>query len=235
MDFQALGTISLDVAFLSSLFSIVIIDLILAGDNAVVIAMAVRSLPHEQRRKGIIYGSLAAVLLRVAITFFVAQILTMNYVKLVGGLVILWIAVKLFVEDEEAEETHHETASLGHAIRLIVIADITMALDNMLAVGAASHGNLVLLIFGLGLSIPFIVFTSSLLSTLMDKYPVIIYIGAALLGKIGGEMIMTDPVVTNFLAPSKTVVYAVEAAFAAGVIIAGRYWVKRDLSKQPAS
>jgi len=235
MDFHALGTISLDAAFLSSLFSIVLIDLILAGDNAVVIAMAVRSLPQMQRRKGIIYGSLAAVLLRVGFTFFVAQILTMNYVKLVGGIVILWIAVKLFVEDEEAEETHHESASLGHAIRLIVIADITMSLDNMLAVGAASHGNLFLLIFGLGLSIPFIVFTSSLLSTLMDRFPVIIYIGAALLGKIGGEMIMTDPMVNRLLAPSPAVVYAIEAVFAAGVIIAGRCWVKRDLSKQTAA
>jgi YjbE family integral membrane protein len=227
-DFGSLGHISLDVAFLSSLFSIVIIDLVLAGDNAVVIAMAVRSLPKEQRRKGIIYGSLAAVLLRVALTFFVAQLLSMNYVKLVGGIIILWIAVKLFVEDEEAVETHKEAATLRHAIRLIVIADITMALDNMLAVGAASHGNLFLLLFGLGLSIPLIIFTSTLLSRLMDKFPIIIYIGAALLGKIGGEMIITDPVITRLLAPSKLVTYSVELFFAAGVIIAGRFWMQRS-------
>jgi YjbE family integral membrane protein len=228
----ALGTISLDWAFASALFSIVVIDLILAGDNAVVIALAVRSLPKPQRIKGIIYGSLAAVLLRVILTFFVARMLTMSYVKLVGGLVIIWIAVKLFVEDEEALETHKEAATLWHAIRLIVIADITMALDNMLAVGAASHGNLYLLVFGLGLSIPFIVFTSSLLSMLMDKYPVIIYIGAALLGKIGGEMIITDPVVGRFIAPSKLFLYAVEIVCAVGVIIIGKYWVKRDMVKQ---
>jgi YjbE family integral membrane protein len=231
VDLSALGA-SLDWTFISGIFSIVIIDLILAGDNAVVIAMAVRSLPKGQRRKGIIFGSAAAVLLRIILTFFVAQILNMSYVKLAGGLVIIWIAVKLFVEDEEAVEAHKEAATLWHAVRLIVIADITMALDNMLAVGAASHGNLFLLIFGLGLSIPFIVFASSLLSTLMDKFPVIIYIGAALLGKIGGEMIMTDPVVGHFIAPTKAMVYAVEVLFAAGVILAGRFWLRRDLAKQ---
>jgi len=232
MDLSSLGVITLDAAFLSSLFSIVLIDLILAGDNAVVIAMAVRSLPKEQRIKGIIYGSAAAVLLRVVLTFFVAQMLNMSYVKLVGGIVIIWIAFKLFVEDEEAVETHKEASSLWHAIRIIIIADITMALDNMLAVGAASHGNLFLLLFGLGLSIPFIVFTSSLLSSLMDKFPVIIYIGAALLGKIGGEMIFTDPVVTRFIEPTKLVTYGAELFCAAAVILFGRYWVKRDLAKQ---
>ena len=232
LDLAALGTSSFDWTFISGIFSIVLIDLILAGDNAVVIAMAVRSLPKEQRRKGIVFGSAAAVLLRIILTFFVAQILNMSYVKLVGGIVIIWIAVKLFVEDEEAVEAHKEAATLWHAVRLIVIADITMALDNMLAVGAASHGNLFLLIFGLGLSIPFIVFTSSLLSMLMDKFPVIIYIGAALLGKIGGEMIITDPVVSRFMTPTKPVIYSIEVLFAAGVILAGRYWLKRDLARQ---
>jgi YjbE family integral membrane protein len=226
------GTTHLDVAFFSGLLSIVLIDLLLAGDNAVVIAMAVRGLPKSQRRKGIIYGSAVAVLLRVILTFFVAQILSLSFVKLAGGVIILWIAVKLFVEDEEAVEAHREAETLWHAVRLIVIADITMALDNMLAVGAASHGNLFLLIFGLGLSIPFIVFTSSLLSMLMDKLPVIIYIGAALLGKIGGEMIMTDPVMSRLIMPSKVVVYSVEAAFAAAVIIIGRFRVRRDMAKQ---
>jgi YjbE family integral membrane protein len=226
--------ISFDWPFLSALFSIVLIDLLLAGDNAVVIAMAVRSLPKPQRRTGIVVGSLAAVALRVVLTFFVAQLLGMNYVKLAGGLVILWIAVKLFVEDEEAVETHREAATLWHAVRLIVIADITMALDNMLAVGAASHGNFYLLLFGLGLSIPFIVFTSSLLSVLMDKFPVIIYIGAALLGKIGGEMIITDPVVGRFITPTKPVIYAVELCLAAGVILFGRYRVNRDLTRRDA-
>jgi len=236
MDLGTLGAVSFDLQFLSALASIVLIDLILAGDNAVVIAMAVRSLPREQRRKGILFGSAAAVLLRVGITFFVARLLSMSYVKLAGGLVILWVAVKLFVEDEEAAEGHPEAVTLWHAVRLIVIADITMSLDNMLAVGGASHGNLFLLLFGLGLSIPFIVFTSSLLSLLMDKYPFIIYIGAAILGKVGGEMMITDPAVVRLLpdmflapglqAPARIAVYAIEAVFAAGVIAWGTIWLR---------
>jgi predicted tellurium resistance membrane protein TerC len=123
-------------------------------------------------------------------------------------------------------------ATIWQAIKIIVIADITMSLDNMLAVGGASHGNLFLLIFGLGLSIPFIVFTSNLLSTLMDKYPVIIYIGAAILGKVGGEMIFTDPFIVGLVHPSKTTVYLIEALFAAGVIIAGKLLMRRIIRKE---
>jgi YjbE family integral membrane protein len=234
VDLGSFGTASFDVSFLSALVSIIIIDLVLAGDNAVVIAMAVRSLPREMRIKGILYGAGAAVLLRVVLTFFVAELLTMNYVKLIGGFVILWIAVKLFVEDEEATATHHETASLGHAIRFIVVADITMSVDNMLAVGGASHGNLFLLLFGLGLSIPLIVFASSLLSTLMEKYPFIIYAGAAILGMVGGDMILTDPVVAAHIAPSTAVKYALKVLFAASVLGVGQFWLRRDLAKKMA-
>ena len=226
MDLGALGRISFDWDFLSALFSIIIIDLILAGDNAVVIAMAVRSLHRDQRRRGIIFGAGAAVLLRVVLTFFVSQMLRINFIKLVGGILILWIAVKLFVEGAPEEAMEKEAKTIMQAIRIIVIADITMALDNMLAVAGASHGNLFLLLFGLGVSIPFVVFTSNLLSLLMDKYPVIIYIGAAILGKVGGEMIITDPVVTNILAPGKVLKYSVEVIFAAGVIVAGKLWMK---------
>jgi YjbE family integral membrane protein len=229
-----LGALSFDMQFLSGLVSIMAINLVLSGDNAVVIAMAARALPHEQRRTGIIFGAAVAVLLRIVFTFFVAELLGMDYVRLIGGAIILWIAIKLFVEDEEAVERHREAASFGHAIRMIVIADMTMSLDNMLAVGAASHGNLYLLLFGLGLSIPFIIFASSFLEVLMEKYPVIIYGGAALLGKVGGEMIITDPVVAGLLKPTWPVVYLVEAVCAAGVIIAGRLCVRRDLAKQMA-
>jgi YjbE family integral membrane protein len=247
VDLGVFGSISFDLKFLSALFSIVIIDLILAGDNAVVIAMAVRSLPHAQRTKGIIFGSAAAVLLRVILTFFVAQLLNVNYVKLAGGLLILWIAVKLFVEGAPEDEGGREAKTIWQAVKIIVIADITMALDNMLAVGGASHGNLFLLLFGLGLSIPFIVFTSNLLSLLMDKYPIIIYIGAAILGKVGGEMILTDPFTVGLLpqglldpemlaqgvsAPAKILKYPVEALFAVGVIITGKLWMRFSIRKE---
>ena len=226
MDFGSLGNITFDLQFLSGIVSIVIIDLILAGDNAVVIAMAVRSLPHEQRRKGILFGAGAAVLLRVILTFFVAQLLQINYVKIIGGLLILWIAVKLFIEGVPEEGHDKEATTIGQAIKIIVIADITMATDNMLAVAGASHGNLFLLLFGLGLSIPLVVLTSNLLSMLMDKYPVIIYIGAAILGKVGGEMLITDPFTMNLLSPSKMTQYIIEAVFAVGVIFVGIGYMK---------
>ena len=231
MDLGILGKITFDLHFLSALFSIVIIDLILAGDNAVVIAMAVRSLPHEQRKKGIIFGAGAAVLLRVIATFFVAQLLQINYLKIIGGLLILWIAVKLFVEGAPEDSMERKATTIAQAVKMIVIADITMSIDNMLAVGGASHGNFFLLLFGLGLSIPLVVFTSNLLSMLMDKYPIIIYIGAAVLGKVGGEMIITDPFTVNILNPGKLFIYSTEAFFAVGVIITGKLWMKWQISR----
>jgi YjbE family integral membrane protein len=221
------GSIHFSLRFLTDILSIVLIDLILAGDNAVVIALAVRSLPSEQRKKGIFYGAAAAVLLRVIATFFVAQLLQISYVKLIGGAVIIWIAVKLFVEGAPADEAHREAKGLAEAVKIIVIADITMSTDNMLAVGGASHGNFFLLLFGLALSIPFVVFTSNLLSMLMDKYPIIVYIGAAVLGRVGGEMMITDPVVVNLINPSKLLQYATEAFFAVGVLVAGRLLMQR--------
>jgi len=232
LDLGSLGNITFDLNFLSSLVSIIIIDLILAGDNAVVIAMAVRSLPSAQRRKGIFYGAGAAVLLRVIATFFVAQLLQINFIKLIGGILITWIAVKLFIEGVPEDNIKKEAASLAQAIKIIVIADITMATDNMLAVGGASQGNLFLLIFGLGLSIPFVVFTSNLLSMLMDKYPIIIYIGAAILGKVGGEMILTDPFVVTMLNPGKMLQYSVEIIFAIGVIVAGKLLIKWKIARE---
>jgi YjbE family integral membrane protein len=234
LDFGALGSASFDWAFLSSLLSIVIIDLILAGDNAVVIAMAVRSLPREQRLRGILFGSGAAVVLRVLITFVAAQLLRVNFIKLTGGALILWIAVKLFVEGAPEESIASRATTLPQAIRIIVIADITMALDNMLAVAGASHGNLFLLLFGLGVSIPFVVFTSNLLSMLMDKYPAIIFIGAGILGKVGGEMMITDPFIVQWLNPSPWAVHATEAFFAVGVIVAGKLWVRWLVRKHEA-
>ena len=226
MDFGTFGTATFDAGFLSSLASIVLIDLILAGDNAVVIAMAVRSLPREHRRRGILLGSGAAVLLRVAATFFVAQLLRAPYVKLVGGLLICWIAVKLFVEGTPEGVDGRAATSVWQAVRIIVVADITMALDNMLAVGGASHGNLLLLLFGLTLSIPFIVFTSGLLSTLMDRYPVIVYAGAAVLGKVAAEMVLTDPSVAARIALPERALWVAEAVTAAGVIVAGKLWLR---------
>jgi YjbE family integral membrane protein len=235
MDLHIMGSIGLDADFLWRLLSIVLIDLILAGDNAVIIAMAVRSLPREQRKKGIFFGAGAAVLLRVVLTFFVSQILQVRYLKLIGGALILWIAVKLFVESaRDVENLEKEANTIGQAIKTIVIADITMSLDNMLAVGGVSAGSLFLLLFGLGLSIPFIIFTSSLLSSLMDRYPVIICVGAAILGKVGAEMMLTDPVVMDMLPLGKITQFAIEGFFAVGVIVAGKLWMKWLVRREQA-
>jgi len=225
MNLAAWGLERLDWAFFLGILNIVIIDLILAGDNAVVIAMAVRSLPRKQRLWGIMLGAGAAVVLRVVLTFFVAQLLEISFIKLAGGILISWIAVKLFLEGAPEQEDR-EARSLWQAMRLIVIADITMSTDNVLAVAGASHGNLFLLIFGLALSIPFVVFTSNLLALLMDRYPIIIYLGAAVLGRVAGEMIFTDPVVRRWLQQPQWFNYAMEAVFAVGVIAVGKLWIK---------
>jgi len=233
MDWAAWGLDKLDWKFVAGILNIVIIDLILAGDNAVVIAMAVRSLPRKQRQWGIILGAGAAVLLRVVLTYFVAQLLEIQFLKLGGGVLIAWIAVKLFVEGAP-EQADKEAKTLLQAMWLIVVADITMSLDNVLAVAGASHGNLFLLLFGLALSIPLVVFTSNLLSLLMDRYPVIIYIGAAVLGRVAAEMIFTDPVVVGWLAPPKWFVYTMEAVMAVGVIVVGKLWIRFVFRKAAA-
>jgi YjbE family integral membrane protein len=233
VDLGQLGEISISWDFFTALMSIVLIDLILAGDNAVVIAAAVRSLPRKQRQKGILLGAGAAVVLRVVLTYFAAQLLQMSYVKLIGGLFILWIAVKLFVDSAPEEEVRQNAHSILQALWVIVVADLTMSVDNVLAVAGASKGNLFLLLFGLGLSIPFVVFTSSLLSMLMDKYPLIIYAGAGILGKVGGEMIFTDPIVVERIQIPEVLLYGLEALFAVGVIVVGKLWVRWRSEKKP--
>jgi YjbE family integral membrane protein len=232
LDLGILGQVNFDWNFVVALLSIVVIDIILAGDNAVVIAMAVRSLPRNQRSKGIFFGAGAAVILRVIITFFAAKLLMVDFIKLLGGVLIIWIAVKLFVEGAPEEKVEREAKTLWQAVWLIIVADITMATDNVLAVAGASHGNLFLLLFGLGLSIPLVVFTSNLLSLLMDKYPIIIYIGAAILGRVGGEMMITDPFIVQKLHPSLFLKYSVEVFFTVGVIIAGKLWIKMKIARE---
>jgi len=213
IDFGWLGHIAFTWQFLVAVLSIVLIDLVLAGDNAVVIAMAVRNLPAKQRLWGIALGAGAAVVVRVIATFLVAQLLNIQFIKLVGGAVIIWIAVKLLSEGADEECKERECGSIWQAVWIIVVADMSMGIDNMLAVGAASHGNLFLLLFGLVLSIPFVVFMSNILAMLMNKYPIILWLGAGILGKVGGEMMITDPWVRGLLNPPKWVEYAVMAFF----------------------
>jgi YjbE family integral membrane protein len=235
IDMGWLGKIDFSWDFCVGFLSIVLIDLVLAGDNAVVIALAVKSLHGKQRRTGIIFGAGAAVALRVVLTFFVAQLLQISFVKLLGGMLILWIAVKLFIEGAPEDKYQKEATTFWQAIRVIVIADLIMSTDNILAVAGACKGNFFLLLFGLALSIPFVVFTSSLLSMLMDKYPIIVWIGAAVLGRVGGEMIITDPWIVEKINPSKGLQIACEIIGAVGVLAVAKLYMRWKISKQENS
>lgn len=184
-----------------AIFYIVWIDIVLAGDNAVVIALAVRNLPPQQRKMGILLGAGAAVLLRAALTAVTTQLLLVPYLKLIGGVLILWIAFKLLRQGEQEEGDGRGATSLWGAVWMILVADVTMSLDNVMAVGGAARGSYALIIFGLALSIPLVVFGSNLISRLMARYQVIVFIGAAILGKVAGEMIFTDRVVAEALLP----------------------------------
>jgi YjbE family integral membrane protein len=208
--------------FLLNVFSIVLIDLLLAGDNALVIAMAVRSLPRRERRIGTAGGALAAVILRVALTAVAARVLSISYVQLAGGLLIVWIAFKVLVDAGDPPDAAPSPHRFWQAIWYIMVADLTMSTDNILAIAGASKGHVGLIVFGLCLSIPFVVFSANLLADLMDRYPATIYLGAAILGRVGGEMIMTDAAVLRALHPSNVARYAVEAVVIVALLVAGR-------------
>ncbi|MDA8124557.1 MAG: TerC family protein [Deltaproteobacteria bacterium] len=230
LDWGTMFHIEWNITFLLAMLNIVFINIILSGDNAVLIAMAVRGLPKDQRRKGVIFGTAAAVLLRIVLTFFVALLLDIPFLKLIGGVLILWIAINLLME-QDSEEKEAQTQTLAQAIKIILIADLTMSLDNVLAVAGAAGGNMFLLLFGLGVSIPIVILTSNLISTLMDKYPVIVLVGAAILGRVGGEMMMTDPFIEKWLHPGHFTEYAVQIVAMVGVVVIGKLWMKWKIAK----
>jgi YjbE family integral membrane protein len=218
--------------FIASLVSIVLVDLTLSGDNAVVIAAASKSLHGSLRKRAMIAGAACAVLTLVGATFFAARLLHVKFLQIVGGAAVLWIALGLFREEPPLEGSAAHLTSFWKAMWFIIVADVTMSTDNILAVAALAQGNFALLLFGLGVSIPLVVFASGLLAALMDKYPVIVYIGAALLGRVAGQMIMTDAFVVQRFAPSPTLLYSVEAAGTLGVLGSGWWLKRRDRKKQ---
>ncbi len=186
-------------AFLLPILQIIWIDLLLSGDNAVVIALACRSLPQRQRRWGIFLGAAGAVLLRILFAFFIVELMELPYIKIGGALLLLWIAVKL-VEDEEAgAEDVKPAKSLVSAVRIIVLADAVMSLDNVVAIAAAAKGSILLIAFGLALSIPLIVFSSGFMLALLNRYPILIWAGSALLGWIAGELMCEEPFLAAWL------------------------------------
>lgn len=185
--------------FWFAVLQIIAIDILLGGDNAVVIALACRSLPEHQRKKGIAWGVAGAIILRVALTAFAVTLLAIPYLKIIGGLLLLWIGTKLIIpdEDDDGHEVDASTTLIG-AIKTIIIADFVMSLDNVIAVAAAAKDSIALIVFGLLVSIPIIVWCSQLILKLMDRYPVIITAGGALLGYIAGDMMVRDPAVTDW-------------------------------------
>jgi YjbE family integral membrane protein len=200
-----------DPTFWLAVVQIIWIDILLSGDNAVVIALACRKLPPRQRMWGIVLGTAVAISLRVAFTGIVTQLMTMPYVKLVGGLLLFWIAVKLLGGEEQEREGEIEAVdNLWQAIRIVAIADVVMSLDNIIAIAAASRGNWALLMFGLAVSIPLIMAGAAIVIALLERFPVIVWAGAALLGWIAGEILAGDPLFTRYLDPS--MVHSVQIA-----------------------
>jgi YjbE family integral membrane protein len=222
-------------SFLLSGLSIVLIDLLLGGDNALVIAMAVRSLPARQRRIGTALGAAFAVALRVALTAFASNLLTFEYVEAAGGLLVLWIAFKVMVDASEPPQAAPAPGHLLKAIWMVVFADLTMSTDNILAIAGAAHGHIGLILFGLGLSIPFVVFSSNLLVDLMNRFPATIYLGVAILGKVGGDMVLEDRFVMRTLHPTDAVRYTVDVLLIAALLATGwRMAARRKQAENPA-
>jgi YjbE family integral membrane protein len=184
--------------FWIGLAKIIGVNVVLSGDNAVVIALAARSLPPKQQKLAILYGAGAAVVLRIVLTVFAVALLALPLLKIAGGLLLFWIGIKLLVP-EDGDDNINASEHLLTAIKTILIADLVMSLDNVIAVAAAAGGSLTLLILGLAISIPLVVFGATLLVTLMERYPVIITVGAALIGMVAGEMMVTDPVVLAWM------------------------------------
>jgi YjbE family integral membrane protein len=202
-------------AFWLGLLKIIGVNIILSGDNAVVIALAARSLPARQQKQAIFWGAGAAIVLRILLTLFAVALLSLPYLKLIGGVLLFWIGIKLLIpEDEDPDIKAHD--HLIAAIKTILIADLVMSLDNVIAVAAAAGGSIVLLVLGLAISIPLVIFGATLLVKLMDRYPVIITIGAGLIGWVAGEMLATDAALTNWLT-GLGVVYKDDKPFVGGI------------------
>ncbi|WP_440224408.1 TerC family protein [Dokdonella sp. MW10] len=223
--------------FWIAMLQIVAIDILLGGDNAVVIALACRKLPEDLRRKGIFWGVVGAIVLRVILVFFALQLLALPWLRIVGALLLLWIGIKLLrpADDDGHDGIGASTHLLG-AIRTIIVADAVMSLDNVIAVAGAAHGDIVLVAFGILVSIPIIVFGSRFVLQLMDRYPFVVTIGAGLLGWIGGGMFVDDVVLADTMAGLPSTTRHVAAACGALLVVAvGRGLAQRHLRDRKAT
>jgi YjbE family integral membrane protein len=223
-----------------AVLKIIGINIVLSGDNAVVIALACRSLPPGQRAIGIALGAAAAIILRIIFTVVVQQLLDVPFLKLAGGLLLFWIAVKLLLSEEATEESVTSGSNLWEAVRIVAIADVVMSLDNVLAIAAAAKGDHMLVIIGLLISIPLVVFGSTLIVNLLQRFPILVWAGAALLGWIAGELIAKEPTLEPALSqfativslPMPTLVFLCQGGTAALVVLIG--WVIKRLARRDA-
>lgn len=220
-------------SFWVDVLKIIMIDLLLSGDNAVVIALACRNLPAEQRRKGIMFGVGGAIGLRVVLTFFAVSLLALPYLKLVGALLLIWIGVKLLLPDDAHSEGNIKAETkLFAAIKTIIIADFVMSLDNVLGVAAAAKGNTFLLVFGLLISIPLIAWSSQLVLKVIDRFPAVIFAGGALLGYVAGEMLVSEAIFKPVLETHHYLHYVVPVVCAVLVLVLGRWMASKKSTEE---
>ena len=222
-----------DPLFWTALLKIIGVNIVLSGDNAVVIALAARSLPPKQQKQAIFWGAGAAIVLRIILTLFAVALLALPWLKLIGSVLLLWIGVKLLVpEDDDPGVTASDNMMI--AIRTILIADLVMSLDNVIGVAAAAGGSTVLLVLGLAISIPIVIFGATVLVKIMDRFPIIVVIGAALIGFVAGEMAWEDAALTPWTsAYPASVKYIPAVIFAAVVVVMGQWLARRALAGRP--
>lgn len=208
-----------------ALLQIIGINIVLSGDNAVVIALACRSLPEKERRLGVLFGSGGAIVLRIILTFFAVSLLQYPYLKIVGALLLLWIGIKLLVPEDDHGDGISANDNLTTAIRTIIIADLVMSLDNVMGVAAAAKDNVALIIIGLGISIPIIMLGSTLIMKIMDRFPIIITVGGALLGYVAGEMAVTDKAIAAWIEQHAPYLHTLLPILSAIFVVAVGKWL----------
>ncbi|CAM3497914.1 TerC family protein [Brevibacillus invocatus] len=207
--------------FWSALLAIIVIDLVLAGDNAIVIGMAARNLPAHQQKKAIVWGTVGAIVIRALATLAVVWLLTIPGLLLIGGLILIWISMKLLIQ-EEGHETMKASSSLGSAIWTIIVADTVMGLDNVIAVAGAAHGDFLLVVIGLIISVPIMVWGSTLILKFMERYPIVIFIGAGVLAYTAASMVTSEKFLTPFFTAYPWVKWLFIVAVVVGVLLIGR-------------
>jgi YjbE family integral membrane protein len=215
---------------------IIVINVLLSGDNAVVIALACRNLPPKQRKWGVIWGAAGAIVLRIVLTFFAITLLRLPYLKIVGGVLLLWIGVKLIAEEDEdgaaGEDGVGASDKLLAAVRTVIIADLVMSIDNVLGVAAAAKGSLLLLVFGLAVSIPLVIAGSQIIIRLVERVPLLILAGGGLLGFVAGEMLVEDVAIAPWISANAHVLHWIVPAAGIVLVIGVAKWMQR---RHPAS